>query len=424
MVAARRQRGEHGGRRRRIAQAYREVAQPAGIARAPDRRTFGAAQEFVLVPCEQLDERRAVEAVANAEVALLVPHRELVPRARELAVVAAEHAVADQRPQLLGNRVLQLDREVGDAAPRVDAVGRDDRAGRADVDAARAGAAVRARRRVDRQRQVGVDLAEEEPAAGAAVDQAAVLADPAQARVAGERALEHRRRIGEHAVAERTGVGGDAVGELLQPAAQHLVVVAAQRVARDVRPFAVGERAPRVRVVAGAVVHARGDHPQRAGDEFVGARALVTVPRHVVHRPVLALREPVAQVRLVVAEFDAGDADLLEAEFAAPLLDAFGEGGQVGHPRKYRIHRMSELLPLYRPAQVRAMDQHAIAQLGAGAMVLMDRAGAAAWALLRERWPDAGRIGVACGPGNNGGDGYVVARLAKQHGLAVRVVSP
>lgn len=85
---------------------------------------------------------------------------------------------------------------------------------------------------------------------------------------------------------------------------------------------------------------------------------------------------------------------------------------------------MSELLPLYRPAQVRAMDQHAIDRLGIRAQVLMERAGEAAWNLLRARWPDANRIGIACGPGNNGGDGYVVARLARRAGCTVRVVCP
>jgi NAD(P)H-hydrate epimerase len=81
-------------------------------------------------------------------------------------------------------------------------------------------------------------------------------------------------------------------------------------------------------------------------------------------------------------------------------------------------------LPLYRPDQVRAMDAHAIATLGVGAYDLMERAGVAAWQLLRERWPDARRIGVACGPGNNGGDGYVLARLAQQAGCHVEVVIP
>lgn len=53
---------------------------------------------------------------------------------------------------------------------------------------------------------------------------------------------------------------------------------------------------------------------------------------------------------------------------------------------------------------------------------LMARAGLAAWRLLLERWPQAQRIGVACGPGNNGGDGYVLAALALGSGRQVSVV--
>ena len=85
---------------------------------------------------------------------------------------------------------------------------------------------------------------------------------------------------------------------------------------------------------------------------------------------------------------------------------------------------MNSPLPLYRPDQVRAMDRHASAQAGVSANELMRRAGAAAWALLRERWPKARRIGIACGPGNNGGDGYVVAKLAKAAGCQVQIVIP
>ncbi len=63
-------------------------------------------------------------------------------------------------------------------------VGRDDRPGRAGVDAGVAVAAVVVGGRVDGQWQVGIQLAEKEPGAGALIDQVGMLADPAQARVA------------------------------------------------------------------------------------------------------------------------------------------------------------------------------------------------------------------------------------------------
>lgn len=83
---------------------------------------------------------------------------------------------------------------------------------------------------------------------------------------------------------------------------------------------------------------------------------------------------------------------------------------------------MSEL-PLFRPDAVRAIDAAAVSELGIASFDLMQRAGEAAWQHLQSLWPSVKRIGVACGPGNNGGDGYVLARLAKQAGRDVRVVT-
>jgi hydroxyethylthiazole kinase-like uncharacterized protein yjeF len=77
---------------------------------------------------------------------------------------------------------------------------------------------------------------------------------------------------------------------------------------------------------------------------------------------------------------------------------------------------------LYTSAQVRAIDARAIAAAGGDGYVLMQRAGAAAWRRLRARWPEARRLLVACGLGNNGGDGWVVAALAQRDGLEVTVV--
>jgi len=78
---------------------------------------------------------------------------------------------------------------------------------------------------------------------------------------------------------------------------------------------------------------------------------------------------------------------------------------------------------LFRAADTRAADQRAASQYGLAGGVLMERAGSAACALLRERFPRARRVAVVCGPGNNGGDGYVLARLAQQAGLTVLVLS-
>ncbi len=54
----------------------------------------------------------------------------------------------------------------------------------------------------------------------------------------------------------------------------------------------------------------------------------------------------------------------------------------------------------------------------------MNRAGAAAFEVLQQRWPSANRVVVLCGGGNNGGDGYVVARLALLADLTVEVYTP
>jgi hydroxyethylthiazole kinase-like uncharacterized protein yjeF len=74
---------------------------------------------------------------------------------------------------------------------------------------------------------------------------------------------------------------------------------------------------------------------------------------------------------------------------------------------------------VFSAGQVRAMDRFAIERLGIAGYTLMTRAGEAALDLLVESWPAARRVVVLCGAGNNGGDGYVLARLAGAAGLSV-----
>lgn len=79
---------------------------------------------------------------------------------------------------------------------------------------------------------------------------------------------------------------------------------------------------------------------------------------------------------------------------------------------------------LYDSAACRALDHHAAAALGVTGVELMRRAGQAAFDELRANWPAAARIAIVCGTGNNGGDGFVVAKLAAAAGLAVSICVP
>jgi hydroxyethylthiazole kinase-like uncharacterized protein yjeF len=77
---------------------------------------------------------------------------------------------------------------------------------------------------------------------------------------------------------------------------------------------------------------------------------------------------------------------------------------------------------LYSPSAVRAIDAFAIDVLGTAGRELMERAGRAAYAALRERWPQARALRIVCGIGNNAGDGFVLARLALADGLDAQVL--
>jgi ADP-dependent NAD(P)H-hydrate dehydratase / NAD(P)H-hydrate epimerase len=73
-------------------------------------------------------------------------------------------------------------------------------------------------------------------------------------------------------------------------------------------------------------------------------------------------------------------------------------------------------------SEMRDIDCVTTERFGVLSRDLMENAGRAVADFVRSRYPSANRIGVICGKGNNGGDGFVTARKLHEAGRAVRVL--
>src|SRR5688572_22109273 len=79
------------------------------------------------------------------------------------------------------------------------------------------------------------------------------------------------------------------------------------------------------------------------------------------------------------------------------------------------------MLELLLPSEMAEADRRTIAA-GTPGIRLMERAGRAVADCVAARHPLGTRIAVVCGPGNNGGDGFVAARVLRERGFLVRVL--
>jgi NAD(P)H-hydrate epimerase len=73
-------------------------------------------------------------------------------------------------------------------------------------------------------------------------------------------------------------------------------------------------------------------------------------------------------------------------------------------------------------AEMREIDRVTSERFGVPSITLMENAGSAVARFILSDYPQAERVGILCGKGNNGGDGFVVARKLVEAGRAVRVL--
>ena len=97
--------------------------------------------------------------------------------------------------------------------------------------------------------------------------------------------------------------------------------------------------------------------------------------------------------------------------------------GRVEGGGQYNARMHAQSGALYTAAQVRGFDRRATDEFGVPGYELMTRAARATLDALLSAWPESHSLTVLCGTGNNGGDGFTLARLARERGLGVRVVS-
>lgn len=87
----------------------------------------------------------------------------------------------------------------------------------------------------------------------------------------------------------------------------------------------------------------------------------------------------------------------------------------------------NDLPPIVTSAQMRAMDDYAVAQCGVSSLALMENAGTsiAEWIVqyFSQREIPIPHVAILCGPGNNGGDGFVIARRLAEAGMTVTVLA-
>src|SRR5271157_4307478 len=263
-----------------------------------------------------------------------------VPRTNILADVAAEDLPSNSGAQFFRDRAALLDGEIRNALGGVELIRRRKRVRRTSIETARAGAAVVRRRQIGRQFQRSEHDAEEKPRSQLPVQDAGVLTNPANSRVLGEDALNHRTSVNVTPGPRRWNILLRTKSK--QPRFQraqfieyHIVVVALRpRVARDP---ALRRRAGVRGVRLSAVVIQRADHDRTRPRRSVGQRSTFQLGSlvallEVAHLAGVTFSQPIRKEPVLRRVGDTSDACEIEAHLGSKTPHFPADDGQRQSP--------------------------------------------------------------------------------------------
>ena len=164
------------------------------------------------------------------------------------------------------------------------------------------------------------------------MNQQGVFAAPTEARALGQLDFHHGRRVAKDAIPKWANGFADLIGQPLQTAPDHFVIIPSQRVTGDVSPFRCIERTPCrldpmgiIRGVIGADHH-RSDSP---GNQFSGACTAQSVALHIIHRSVASSIKPGQQTGFGIAKIHVSEPDAREPTSPRPVPDGLAQFRKV-----------------------------------------------------------------------------------------------